>query len=336
MSKNKEKYNFDSSNLIAYVAKRFKTLLIISILGAFITAIVTLFIHNEYKSSLALFPASQANVARSISDVYYGYSKGDFLGVGGEEEEDELMQVLNSNDIILGLISKFNLAKHYKINLNKNGTYSRLYKKVQSNIKISRTEYTSVNVEVWDEDPKVCWEMANEIINLADTVFYRMQKERTLKAFTLAQIEYDSLHNHIGKIQDSLTKINKLGILDYPTQTQEITKAYYKALLAGKTDLANTIHKQMKVLEAYGSRTVTLKEEIVNSEKNLADLGNKLTVAKVATKNTISQKFVVSKPGMPDAKDYPKRMIIVLVAAISTFFVALFAFIIIDNLKKVI
>jgi uncharacterized protein involved in exopolysaccharide biosynthesis len=336
MGKNKEKYNFEAKSLIAYVAKRFKILLTISILGAFITAIITLFIPNKFKSSLVLFPASPVNVARFISDINYGYAKGDFLGIGSDEELDELLQILNSSDIITGLITKFNLAEHYKINLNKKGSYSLLYNKVYSNLKINRTEYSSVNVTVWDEDPKICWEMANEIINLADTVFNHMQRERILKAYILAQNAYDSLYRHIGTIQDSLTKLNKLGILDYSSQSQEITKAYYKALLAGKTDLANSIHKQIRILEEHGSKTQTLWAQISNSEKNLGDLGTKLTIAKVALKSTISQKFVVSKPEIPDSKDYPKRKLIVLAAAISTFFVALFFFIIIDNFKKVI
>ena len=84
------------------------------------------------------------------------------------------------------------------------------------------------------------------------------------------------------------------------------------------------------------SKTVTLEDEIFEAEKLLAELGRKLTVAKVAVKSTISQKFVVSRPVLPDYKDYPKRSLIVLVAAISTFFVALFSYIILDNLKKVL
>jgi uncharacterized protein involved in exopolysaccharide biosynthesis len=336
MGKNKEKYDFSANNLIAYVAKRFKTLLKISILGAVVTAIITLFIHNQYKSSFILFPASPVNVARSITDINYGYVKGDFLSVGSDEEVDELMQVLNSSDIIVELISKFDLAKHYKIDLNKKGAYTKLYKAVSSNVKINKTEYTSVSVEVWDEDPKLSYDMSNEIMDLVDTVFNRMQKDRIVKAYNLAQCAYDSLYKHIGMVQDSLTKLNKMGLLDYQYQTQEVTKAYYKALMAGKTDLANKIEKQIKLMENYGSRTMTLRDEIAYTEKNLGDLSGKLTIAKVAMKSKISPKYVVTKPGIPDYKSYPKRMLIVLVAGISTFFVALFAFIVIENLKKVI
>ncbi len=336
MGKNKEKHDFESSNLIAYVAKRFWTLIKISIAAGIITAIATIFIHNRYKSSLVLFPASQASVARSIADINYGYSKGDFLAVGEDEEIDALLQVLNSNDIVNGLVLKFDLANHYKINLSKKGAYSLLYKKVISNLKISRTEYTSVSVEVWDEDPKIAGAMANEIICLVDTVFSRMQHDRIVKAYNLIKNEYDNSSNYISLLQDSLTKLNKLGILDYQYQTQEITKAYYKAMLAGKTELANSIKKQIKVLEDYGSITMTLRDHISFSTKNLTDLGAKLSIAKVALQSTISSKYVVSKPGIPDSKDYPKRTLIVLVAAISAFFVALFCFIIFDNLKKVL
>lgn len=336
MGKNKEKYDYYAGNLIAYVAKRFWTLMKISVAAAIITAIATLFIHNQYKSSLVLFPASQASVSRSIADVNYGYSKGDFLAVGEDEEIDELLQVLNSSDIVNGLVSKFDLANHYKINLSKKGAYSMLYKKVASNLKIGRTEYTSVSVEVWDEDPQVAGAMAFEIINLVDTVYSRMQRDRIVKAYNLVKDEYESLSHYISLVQDSLTKLNKLGILDYQFQSQEITKAYYKAMLAGKTDLANSIKKQIKVLEDHGSKTMTLRDNIAYSTKNLADLGSKLSMARVAMKSTISSKYVVSKPGVPDSKDYPKRTLIVLVAAISTFFVALFCFIIFDNLKKVL
>jgi len=335
MGKNKGKYDFDGSSILSFAIRRYKLLLVITLIAAVVSALASLTIHNRYKSEIVMFPTSQVSISRSIIEENYGTSKGDLMGIGEQEQVDQLLQVLESNEISSRLIKKYNLGEHYKINFKSKGAYTRLYKTLESNIKIGRTEYNSVVVDVWDEDAKIAASMANDIIDLTDTAYNIMFKDNAYKAYKIVKNEFDSITNHIKFLEDSLIKLNKLGIVDYGYQTKEVTQAYYKALSDGKTELAKIIRKQLKVLEDYGAQIVILRDEVAYNQKQQATIAFKLTQVKVEARQNLSRKFVVSRAGVADAKDSPKRMIIVLFSAIATFFAALFFMVIIENIKKI-
>jgi uncharacterized protein involved in exopolysaccharide biosynthesis len=335
MGRNTIKFDFDATSIIQYVVSKFKILVIISILAAVVTAFASLLLHDKYKAEVIMFPTSQVSASRSMVDPNYSYAKGEFLGIGEDEEVDQLLQILNSDDIKYELINKYKLEEHYKIDLKSKGAYSKIFKIISSNINSSRTEYNSVSVTVIDEDPKYAANMANDISVFVDSIFNRMFRLKAQNAYQIVKHEHDSLSNHINILLDSLTKLNKLGILDYGYQSQELTKAYYNALSTGKTELIKTFEKKIKVMQDYGSTANLLGQEISYKEKNLGDLSSKLTIAKVAVNQTIPNKYIVSSASVPDYKDSPKRSIIVIVSAISAFFIALLAFIFIDNFKKI-
>ena len=334
MGRNTIKFDFDASSIIQYVIGKFKILAIITLLAAVVSGIASLFIHDKFKAEVVMFPGTQASVAQALVDPSYASYKSEFLGVGEDEDVDKLLQILNSEDIKYELITKYDLAEHYKIDLKSKGAYSKLLKALDGSIKSSRTEYNSVSVTFIDEDPEYAAKIANEISVLADSVNNRMLREKVTKAYLIVKTEYDSLSRHVHVLLDSLTNINKMGILDYAYQSQELTKAYYNALSLGKTELANTFDKKIKVMEAYGATSNVLIQELAYKEGYLSSLSQKLTMTKVAVNQRIPSKYVVSTARVPNLKDSPKRSMIVLISAISAFFVALLAFICIDNFKK--
>ena len=334
MGKNKDKFDFSASNLLAYVLKRFKVLLIITIAAGILTAIYSVFIPNRYKSEVILLPTTQTSVARSIADINYGTGKGELMGVGEDEELDLLLQVVNSNDIYEVLVQRFDLMNHYKIKPGSKAASKKLFDRLSSNIKISRTEYNGVQIQVWDEEPAMAAKMANKIGDYTDSVFMRMEKDKAQKAYNLIKNTYDSICTNLNVLQDSLTTFNKKGLFDVRMQTQELTKAYYKALMKGRSDIAKSAEKQMNVLKEYSSIYSSLQDLSIYFQKQKVDLSGKLAVASIALKNDVPRKYVVSSARISDYKDTPKRSIIVIVAAIAAFFVALFAFIIAENIKR--
>lgn len=338
MGKGKNKFDFESGNIIGFVLKNFKQLTIISLIAGIVTAVVTLFMDNMFKSDIVMFPMSKTSVPRSIVDIRYGGQEGQLYSVGEDEEVDQMLQMLNSADIRSKLVSKYNLVEHYKIDLKKPGAYSKLYNKLDDNIACKRTEYNSVVVSVWDKDPQIAAQMANTIGELLDSSYRDMIREKAKKVHAIIKIEYDSLFNHINKIRDSLAVFYKMGLIDFNTQfqVQQIVKAYYKALSKGQTELARTIKKQINIIEQHGATYQTLILELKVKEETLGEIGNKLTEAKVALTQNLPNKFIVNKAAPADMKDYPKRSIIVLVAMFSAFFLTLFSLIIMNNIKKII
>lgn len=336
MGKNKKKFDFNSGNILVYIIKKSKLLFGITLLAAIIAGVISLTIHDKYKSKVIIFPVSKASVSRSLVEESYAPPKGDFMSIGEDEQVDQLLQVLNSSTIRFKLINKFDLSKHYNIDLHKKGSYSKLYKKLESNIRCSRTEFNSVIVEVWDEKPKIAANMANEISNLIDTVINSMNRDRAVKAYNIVKNEYDSLNHYIGILRDSLIVLHKLGIMEPKTQGKDLIKAYYSAIMKGNTEVAGMIKKQIDILELYGPKDIVLREFIGYEQRQLYVLSNKLSQTKVEAFEKVPNKYVVNAATVAETKDSPKRMIIVIASAISAFFLALFSLITLDSIKKIL
>jgi capsular polysaccharide biosynthesis protein len=334
MGRNIVKFDFDASSIIQYIISKFKLLVIISITAAIVSGLASLLIKNKYKAEVVMFATTQSSVSQMLVDPNYQSYKSEYLGIGIDEDVDKLLQIVSSDDIKYELIEKYKLAEHYKVDLKSKGAYSKLISILDGRIKCSRTEFNSVSITFIDEDPEYAAKIANEISILADSVNIRMYREKATKGYKIIKNEYDSLRQNIILILDSLTQINKKGVLDYEYQTQELTKAYYNALVSGRPELIKNFENKMDILETFGANANVLIQELGYKQGFLNSLGQKLTIAKVAVTNTIPNKYIVSKAHVPDLKDSPKRSGIVILSAISAFFMALLAFIIIDNYKK--
>ena len=67
---------------------------------------------------------------------------------------------------------------HYNIDLNSSYKNTLLQEEYTSNISFKRTQYMSVVIEVFDTDPQIAADIANNIASLLDSVKNRIQKER--------------------------------------------------------------------------------------------------------------------------------------------------------------
>lgn len=331
----KGKFELNAVNLLSYVLKRLKFLIIISVGAGIITAGLSLLIPNMYKSEIVLYAAGHVNVARSVADYGYGVARGEILMPGEDEETDVLMQILKSGDIYEAVANKHNLWSHYKIKPSKNAS-KQLYSRLSSNIDISRTEYNSVRIKVWDEDPAMAAAIASTINDQSDSVFKKMENVRAEKAYVLVKESYDSINVCIKQLEDSLQFFNKKGIFDVKLQSAELTKAYNKALLKGKKDAAKQVKEQMGVFELYAGKFMALNQRLDYMVERHEMLGAKVAIADMARKNDLPRKFVVSSARVSEFKDKPKRSIIVMVATVAAFFVSLFGFVIAENYKKLL
>jgi hypothetical protein len=149
---------------------------------------VSLSIAEKYKSTIILFPSSSSSISNDL--LGRNLAKKDILKFGEEEEVEQLMQVLQSDDIRDRIIQKYNLLEHYDIDTASKYPMTQLYKEFASNVDISRTEFMSVKIEVLDIDAQFAADMANDMAALVDTVMNKMQKNRARKAFTIVEKEY--------------------------------------------------------------------------------------------------------------------------------------------------
>ena len=205
--------------------------MVVCVVAFVASAIVSYCIPERYKSTVVLYPANSTSVSQTLA-TDMNNQKG-LLQFGENEEVEQLMQVLQSNDIRNRIIEKYNLVEHYGLKPDTKYLYTKLYNKYNENVKISRTEYTSVIIEVLDESPDTAAMIANDISYLLDTVYARMQRERAYKALKIVEREYREQDATVKGIKDSLQYLSMLGVIDVRSQTEMYSEQYAIALASG-------------------------------------------------------------------------------------------------------
>ena len=139
---------FNNTNMVNLLLKWRMHLLVILSAAVLLAVIFSspFFITPKYKSYAVIYPA---NVSP--------YSE--------ESETEQMFQVLQSQDITDSIINKFDLANHYKISKDYKYYKTTIYYEYNQNVKIEKTPYDAVSIEVLDKDPVMASNMVSAIIN---------------------------------------------------------------------------------------------------------------------------------------------------------------------------
>jgi uncharacterized protein involved in exopolysaccharide biosynthesis len=162
----------------------------------------------------------------------------------------------------------------------------------------------------------------------------RMQKDRAFKAMRIAEAEYAEMKAYVKELEDSLNTLRGLGVNDYESMSERFNEAYAKAILEGKTQAAEKLSVQLKILSKYGGAYVSIRDMLEHEKEQLSHLRAKYQEAKVDAEQTLPHKFIVNNAFPAEKKSYPIRWLIVLVSTVSTFILALLVIIGYENVSR--
>src|SRR5574338_1376577 len=114
--KARESAYLESTSLL-FLLVRWRKPLAIVMLSTLIAAFIfsgPSFIEPKYKSTVILFPSATNSISKAILEDSYS-EKQDILAFGEEEQAEQMLQILNSDEIREAIIKKFDLFTHYKI-----------------------------------------------------------------------------------------------------------------------------------------------------------------------------------------------------------------------------
>lgn len=325
--------NFDSTNLIFFLFSYRKPLIIISLLAAIISAVVSLMIQEKYLSTVILFPAATNSISKSLMTEDFS-AKQDINAFGEEEEAEQLLQILNSDDISGYIREKYNLMSHYGISKEDQYALTTTVKEYQDNVTFKRTEFNSVRIDVLDHSKDTAALIANDIADRLDSVRTRMQHERAAVGLKIIEAEYHKMQAYMKSMEDSLTAIRKKGLHDFEVEIEQLTKAYYDALAKGNKSSVKELETKLDIFAEYGSAYLSLTENLEFEREHLALLRAKYEETKADATATLTTKFVVNKAYASEKKAYPIRWLIVVVSTFSTFLLGVLTIIGIENFKK--
>jgi uncharacterized protein involved in exopolysaccharide biosynthesis len=329
------KKELNSVNLL-YLLYKWRLSLIIITVVAIIAAIVftsPFFIKPKFKSSVIMFPVATNSISKVLISQNSGI-KEDILGIGEEEQAEQMLQMLNSNLIMDRIIEKYDLFNHYGIEPGSKHKFTRLIREYENNVKFRRTEYMAVKITVFDTDPQIAADMANDIASLLDSTRNFMQKERATKAFQIVNEEYLSLQNEVNGIVESLKFLGSKGINDYERQSEVLNQQLAIAISQSNQHAMKALQQKLDTLGKYGGEFLSLKNALEFKTEQLTLLKTKYQEAKVDAEQFLPQKFIVNSAYKAEVKSYPIRWIILVITAFIVFFMAVLTIIIVENYNK--
>lgn len=329
---------FDSSNLIVYIYQWRKPLIIVTLTAMVLAAIFSgpAFITPKYKSTVTVFPTTTNSLSKALLPQQFASHGQDILEFGDEEEAEQLLQILNSDEIRSRIVKDFNLIKHYNIDTTGRYVETKLYDTYDDNISFRKTEYMSVEIDVLDEDPDTAAMIANEISSLLDEVKNHIQKARAQKGLTIISREYQSMKKEIKSLEDSITQLRYKGVHDYETQSEVFSEQLATAIIenGANSAAAKDIQNKLDTLAKYGSAYVSLRDELQYLKEEQVKLKNKYDQAKLDVTETLPASFKVNSAFPAEKKTYPVRWLIVALSGLGAFVFTMMFILIYDTIRN--
>lgn len=285
---------------------------------------------------LAIFFSSPIFIAPKFKSVGVIYPSN-LSAYGIESPTEQLLQLLNSEDLRDQIIEMYHLADHYSFDSVDRHFKSMLIQEFNSNVEISKTEFESVKIEVYDTDPVLSSKIAYSLIELMNQKARTLQREKSNEVVAVRKKIFLEKKSEIDSMETRLKELRvKFGLLDYKIQTEYATRSYLKLLGGNSSQQAQS--KQLlpiiRNLEEKGGEFVSLNEYLYGErirynqlkfeyEHSLSDVTKELTYANMVT-----------SPAVPDKKAYPIRWAIILTAAISGFAFSILTIIFQDKKKS--
>ncbi len=322
-----QEQNFNSGELVAFLWSKRKALIIVTALALIGSIAVSVMMTPYYMSRAIVFPT------KSNSVDFNSNSRNSVVEFGDEADAERLLQVLISPEIRDSLTKKFDLYAHYEIDSNEAHAKFEFQKAYEGNIKFDRTRYNSINIDVYDTDPQIAADIANDIVRLVDTVMNKMIRQRAIGPMYAVQSEVGLIKQEMGDYWDKLRSLSDSGVVSKDERGSMYTD-YLEALKAGRNDLAAEIKRKIDATQAYASDYDTysnLSEFFSLRYSNILDVNDQ---AHQFAHTNIQQTIRHSMAEVPDKKAKPKRAIIVLFATFSTLIFAIFILLGLEKLKE--
>ena len=306
-----------TTNFILYILKKhYKVFILFGTLSIFIGIAVSLILPKEFQSEAILFPARHFSISKMLIEPNVG-NQEDYLEIGDDDDMEKLLQIIHSDNLKILLANKMNLWKRWKIQ-NKTHKFYYLKSKWEHYITISRTNFTSIKITVYDNNPDTAALITNTLIELIDTVQKQMISHRTQIALNIVKREYDSTIHRINIMEDSLNKLRTIGIFDYKEQVKAYAKEYAKAIAKNDLKQKENIEKILQKLEKYGGAYNTWSENLRKYRAKFAVIKYKYDQMLIDANNILPLKYIAQNPYVNNKKTRPITWLIILICFIST------------------
>ena len=317
---------FDSIDLISFLWKSRKVLIILGIVAAVISSIASLMMQEKFLSTVTLFPTKSSSI--TFSEVIT--EDQSVTKFGEEEEAEQMLQILESALVREKIITRFDLMKHYDIDTSGKLKYTELAETYSDNITFQRNNKGAVLINVLDHDKDTAALIANHISNLFDSTKNSIIHERALLEFEVKKMKLQKLQDEMNVLRDTMSKLTSVGVV-----TNKAYQGLTLAMNAAKDNETKAkFDKKLEMTEKYGSVLHSFQVRVEFLAERMATMETSYEQSESDAQSNISHKFVVELASPAEKKAYPIRWLIVAVSTFATVFFAIILLLFVAKIKE--
>ena len=305
-----ESKNFDFTSIIKIIRENLKVFAVVAIVAGVLSVVFSgpSFIKPRFKSVAVVYPVN-----------IHVYSD--------ESETEQMLQMFESNSVRDTIIKKFNLYQRYGIQPGEPSSRYYLHLEYNDRFVSSKTKYESILLEVFDEDPEVAKQMADEVL---DQVNRTVRDFRNRRGNDKAESFRDQMKYQLVLIDSLEQRIKALSkdkrLLNYEAQTRELVRGYIEELGSNQNSTASKeITSWLEDMQESGSLIQTLQRVNEYSAEQYGLIAEKFFDWRAMGSEDMAYLDVVIHPEVSDKKSWPVRWIIVVSSIVGAVLLTLFA-----------
>lgn len=288
---------FNNTSLFKVILKWKWHIIAITVIAAVLGAVFSgpTFITPKYKSEAILYPS---NVS--------AYSDETFT--------EQMLQIMESQDIMDSVVENFDLMKHYEIGKDYKYWKTALIGEYRDNVSISKTPYDAVKIKVLDKDPQIACDMVNDIIRLYDQKVGKLHKIKRWETVQMYKKQLDEKSIFIDSLKKELSEITgNNDIINYSYLSGENSIAYFNSNLKKDNETNDFLPEVISLIELISNESINYTDIRLEYEQELRFYNADMTFSNI-----------ISEPFAADKKSYPVRWVIVSLCSISAFILSIF------------
>lgn len=308
---------FYQINILQLLLKWKFHLAVIVVITVILAAIFSssLFITPKFESSAVVYPA---NIA-PYSD---------------ESETEQMLQIFQSSEIRDNVIRKFDLANHWEIDSSYKYYTTTLIWEYSQNIRIGKTQYEGVSIEVMDKDPQMACDIVNAIMDFYNQKVRRLHEIKFGEVVKMYERAIRKKKNYIDSLENRFFELStEYGLLDYSSQSREIARGYLKTIDGSGSVNTKEVLRLKENIQEKGGEFLYLQFALEEEAEKFSTLKMDYDQAMMDYDRNFSYVNIITEPFVSDKKAYPVRWLIVVLSALASLFVTFLVILIIENYK---
>ncbi|PKP02448.1 MAG: hypothetical protein CVU14_03485 [Bacteroidetes bacterium HGW-Bacteroidetes-9] len=251
-----------------------------------------------------------------------------------ESESEQMLQWLQSKDIKDSVIKKFDLARHYEIDTSYRYYYSTMTYLYNENVKINKTQWESIEIEVVDTDPVIANNMVLAIIDFCNQKIRNIHRQKYFEVVLSLGRTLEQQKAQLDSVEKELYDLRtNYELIDYPSQASEITRGFLRTVDGSNSTNINTkdVLRMKSNFEQHAGRMAILTQRRNDILRNYAEFELKYDQAYYDAQKEFTYTNVVTPPFVADKKSYPVRWLVMLYAMVASLFFSVVVISIIEN-----